>query len=103
MPIEQALPIPCPLRRWRGILTYLRALLTLPVGLHARHSTEEWCFGNAPDDPEDAEVLREVQDAATGDADIHVLLLPPFGDLEINARVRGSTVVLQKSVREGFT
>ena len=31
-----------------------------------------------------------------------MLLLPPFSDLEINALVRGSTVVLQKSLREGF-
>jgi trehalose synthase len=31
-----------------------------------------------------------------------VLLLPPFSDLEINALVRASTVVLQKSIREGF-
>jgi len=58
--------------------------------------------GGAPDDPEGAEVLREVQEAVADDPDIHVLLLPPFSDLEINALVRGSTVVLQKSVREGF-
>jgi len=32
-----------------------------------------------------------------------VLLLPPFSDLEINALVRGSTVVIQKSIREGFS
>ena len=58
--------------------------------------------GGAPDDPEGEEVLREVQEAAAGDPDIHVLLLPPFSDLEINALVRASTIVLQKSVREGF-
>ncbi|MGO4880444.1 MAG: glycosyltransferase [Bryobacteraceae bacterium] len=58
--------------------------------------------GGAPDDPEGAEVLHEVQVAAADDPDIHVLLLPPFSDLEINALVRASTIVLQKSVREGF-
>ena len=58
--------------------------------------------GGAPDDPEGEEVLREVQKAAAGDPNIHVLLLPPYSDLEINALVRASTVVLQKSVREGF-
>jgi len=58
--------------------------------------------GGAPDDPEGDVVLREVQQAAADDPDIHVLLLPPFSDLEINALVRGSTVVIQKSVREGF-
>lgn len=58
--------------------------------------------GGAPDDPEGEQVLREVQEAAAGDPDIHVLLLPPFSDLEINALVRGSTVLIQKSIREGF-
>jgi trehalose synthase len=58
--------------------------------------------GGAPDDPEGEQVLREVQEAAAGDPDLHVLLLPPFSDLEINALVRGSTVLIQKSIREGF-
>lgn len=58
--------------------------------------------GGAADDPEGAQVLREVEEAAAGDPDVHVLLLPPFSDLEINALVRGSTVVLQKSIKEGF-
>lgn len=58
--------------------------------------------GGATDDPEGAIVLREVQEAAADDRDIHVLELPPFSDLEINALVRGSTVVMQKSIKEGF-
>jgi len=58
--------------------------------------------GGATDDPEGEQVLREVQEAAAADPDIHILLLPPFSDLEINALVRGSTIVLQKSIREGF-
>jgi trehalose synthase len=58
--------------------------------------------GTADDDPEGAQVLREVQEAAADDPDIHILLLPPYSDLEINALVRGSTIVLQKSIREGF-
>jgi trehalose synthase len=58
--------------------------------------------GAATDDPEGAAVLDEVREAAAGDPDIHVLDLPPFRDLEINALVRGSTVVLQKSLKEGF-
>jgi trehalose synthase len=58
--------------------------------------------GGAPDDPEGEQVLREVREAAADDPDIHVLMLPPFSDLEINALVRASTVVLQKSIREGF-
>jgi trehalose synthase len=58
--------------------------------------------GGASDDPEGAEVLREAQEQAAEDPDIHVLLLPPFSDLEINALVRGSTIVFQKSIKEGF-
>ena len=58
--------------------------------------------GRASDDPEGAEVLREVREAAGNDPDIHVLELPPFSDLDINALVRGSTIVIQKSIKEGF-
>jgi trehalose synthase len=58
--------------------------------------------GGANDDPEGVEVFREAQEEAAGDRDIHVLLLPPFSDLEINALVRASTVVFQKSIKEGF-
>jgi trehalose synthase len=58
--------------------------------------------GGAPDDPEGEAVLREVQEAAASDPGIHVLLLPPFSDIEINALVRASTIVIQKSIREGF-
>ncbi len=58
--------------------------------------------GGATDDPEGEKVLSEVRNAADGDKDIFVLLLPPSSDLEINALQRGSSVVLQKSLREGF-
>jgi trehalose synthase len=58
--------------------------------------------GGASDDPEGEAVLREVQEKAADDPDVHVLLLPPFSDLTINALVRGSTIVMQKSIKEGF-
>ena len=57
--------------------------------------------GTAADDPEGAEVLREVQERSRRDPDIHVLLLPQ-NDLEVNALQRGSTIVMQKSLKEGF-
>ncbi len=56
----------------------------------------------ATDDPEGAEVLAEVQNYASGDEDILILLLPPFSDRDINALQRMATVILQKSLREGF-
>jgi len=58
--------------------------------------------GSASDDPEGSAVLREVREAAGNDPDIRVLELPPSSPLEINALQRASTVVIQKSLREGF-
>jgi len=58
--------------------------------------------GGATDDPEGAKVLAEVEEAVNNDADIFLLLLPPASDIEINALQRASTVILQKSLREGF-
>jgi trehalose synthase len=58
--------------------------------------------GGATDDPEGKKVFEEVVEKAKGDPDIHVLFLPPASDLEINALQRASTVILQKSLKEGF-
>jgi len=58
--------------------------------------------GSASDDPEGAEVLAEVRENAKGVKDVTILELPPQSDIEINAIQRASTVVLQKSLREGF-
>jgi trehalose synthase len=56
----------------------------------------------ASDDPEGEAVLAEVREFASGDPDIIILLLPPFSDKDINALQRMATVVLQKSLKEGF-
>lgn len=58
--------------------------------------------GSADDDPEGAEVLSEVRERAEGRDDISILALPPDAHLTINALQRRSTVVVQKSLREGF-
>ena len=58
--------------------------------------------GTASDDPESEKVLAEVIEEANGNPDIHVLLIPPGSDVEINALQRASTIILQKSLREGF-
>jgi len=58
--------------------------------------------GGATDDPEGLIVLEEVKSAAADDPDVHILLLPPASDIEINALQRASTVILQKSLKEGF-
>jgi trehalose synthase len=58
--------------------------------------------GGAADDPEGEAVLEEVREVAGKDADLHILDLPPWSALEINALQRASTIIIQKSLREGF-
>lgn len=58
--------------------------------------------GSASDDPEGAVVLKDVLQEADSDPDIKVLQLPPWAPLEVNALQRASTIVIQKSLREGF-
>lgn len=56
----------------------------------------------ATDDPEGEIVLNEVKEYAGNDPDIYILQLPPSSDIEINALQRIATVVIQKSLKEGF-
>jgi trehalose synthase len=58
--------------------------------------------GTASDDPESEEVLSKVKERAGDNPDIHILLIPPESDIEINALQRAATIIVQKSVREGF-
>ncbi|MGA8867494.1 MAG: glycosyltransferase [Candidatus Sulfotelmatobacter sp.] len=58
--------------------------------------------GGASDDPEGAAVLQEVKEAAGNDPDILILDLPPWCAHEINAIQCASTLVIQKSIKEGF-
>jgi len=58
--------------------------------------------GSADDDPEGTEVLREAQEVAGDDPDIKILELPPDAHRDINALQRAATVVIQKSLMEGF-
>ena len=76
-------------RAYQGVKRYLDCQLVL-------------AGGGAADDPEGGAVLEEVRQAAGGDPDIHLLELPPWSALEINALQRGSTIIIQKSLREGF-
>lgn len=56
----------------------------------------------AADDPESDKILEVVKAEAGDDPDIHILLFNPSIPTEINAFQRGSDIVLQKSIREGF-
>jgi trehalose synthase len=54
------------------------------------------------DDPQGVEVLEEVREAARGDSDIHVLVTEGGAPREVNALQRAATIVVQKSLKEGF-
>jgi trehalose synthase len=58
--------------------------------------------GTATDDPQSEEVLNKVKEKAGKDKDIHILLIPPKSDMDINALQRAATVIVQKSIKEGF-
>ena len=58
--------------------------------------------GTANDDPESDKVLAEVMERVGNNPDIHVLLIPSGSDIEINALQRASTIIVQKSLSEGF-
>lgn len=56
----------------------------------------------AADDPESDKILTRVREEAGNDPNIHILLFSPSIATEINAFQRGSDIILQKSIREGF-
>lgn len=56
----------------------------------------------AADDPETEIIMAEAVKAANGDPDIFTLLFSPSIATEINAFQRGSDIILQKSLKEGF-
>lgn len=56
----------------------------------------------ATDDPEGDIILNEVKEYTGNDPDIYILQLPASSDIEINALQRAATVVIQKSLKEGF-
>ncbi|HEV2171614.1 MAG TPA: glycosyltransferase [Candidatus Binatus sp.] len=58
--------------------------------------------GGATDDPEGAAVLKEVRETADDDPEVFILDLAPTSNVEINALQQASTVVVQKSLKEGF-
>ena len=57
----------------------------------------------ASDDPEFDTVLADIMEKKGKDPDIHVIIVDPeTNDTDVNAIQRGSDVVIQKSLKEGF-
>lgn len=100
--IDRARPVLTQISRFDRLKDPLGVIAAYRIVRRRRDCQLVLAGGSATDDPEGALVLHEVREAAANDPDIHVLLLPPFSDLEINALVRGSTIVFQKSIKEGF-
>jgi trehalose synthase len=60
-------------------------------------------LAGAPAEGDDGRrILAEMEEAAGGDPDVHVLQLPETAEIEINALQRAAAIVIQKSTREGF-
>ncbi|MFH1782608.1 MAG: glycosyltransferase [Candidatus Omnitrophota bacterium] len=55
----------------------------------------------AADDPETDKIYKQVKEAAGNDPDVHALLVEDI-PYEINVFARVSSVIVQKSIREGF-
>ena len=66
------------------------------------HAVRLVLAGTAAEDRESLEVLAELREVARDDDDLTVLELPPDAHLQMNALQRAATIVLQKSIREGF-
>jgi trehalose synthase len=58
--------------------------------------------GGAADNLEGTAVLAALRQAADGDADIHLLVLPPDAAREINVLQRSAAIVLHKPLHEDF-
>lgn len=49
-----------------------------------------------------APLMDAMREAAGNDPDVHILTMTENADLEVNALCRAATIVVQKSIREGF-
>jgi trehalose synthase len=58
--------------------------------------------GTAGEDPRSRDIVSDLREVSVQDEDVIVLDLPPDAHRQINALQRAATIVLMKSVREGF-
>lgn len=100
--IEPGRPIVCQISRFDRFKDPIGVINAFKL-LNGSHDAQlVLAGGGATDDPEGAAVLEEVRQAANGNPDIHILMLPADAHRAINALQRASTVILQKSLQEGF-
>ncbi len=100
--IDPKLPIVLQVSRFDRLKDPVGVIRAFKLVVHSHPCQLILAGGGASDDPEGERVLAEVREAAGTDSRIHILALPPNAHREINALQRGATVVVQKSLREGF-
>jgi trehalose synthase len=100
--IEQDRPIIIQVSRFDSFKDPLGVIQAFKLVRHHTSCQLILAGGEATDDPEGAEVYARVMEAAAGDQDIHVLMLPANAHHEINALQRAADIIVQKSTREGF-
>jgi trehalose synthase len=95
-------PILCQISRFDRFKDHIGVIQAFKLLNGAFNAQLVLAGGGAMDDPEGALVLEEVMDAAEGHDCIRVMMLPPDAHRVINALQRASTIVIQKSLQEGF-
>jgi trehalose synthase len=58
--------------------------------------------GTASDDPENQIIFGQLTEKVKGLPDVHLINLPPYNHLDINAFQWASNIILQPSLKEGF-
>ncbi len=100
--IDPALPIVLQVSRFDRLKDPVGVIRAYRMAARSHPSQLVLAGGGAADDPETAKVLAEVREAAGSDPDVHILELPPTASRDVNALQRAATIVVQKSLAEGF-
>jgi trehalose synthase len=100
--IDPKLPIVLQVSRYDRLKDPVGVIRGFKLAARSHHCQLVLVGAAVRDDPEGAEVLAEAREAAGGDPDIHLLLMERGAPREVNALQRAATVVVQKSLKEGF-
>ena len=100
--IDPAVPIVLQVSRYDRLKDPVGVIRGYKLAARSHHCQLVLVGAAVRDDPEGAEVLAEVHRAASGDPDIHVLVMEHGAPREVNALQRAAAIVVQKSLKEGF-
>jgi trehalose synthase len=100
--IDPALPIVLQVSRFDRLKDPVGVIRAYRLAARSHPCQLVLAGGGAADDPETGKVLAEVREAAGDDPGVHILELPPTASRDVNALQRAATIVVQKSLAEGF-